>query len=90
MTGLWGIQGRDYDQYRPVMDLSAQCRDKSEVCDQIVKFSEQLLIYGQLSMGGTPQVKEAYKGKMKNVAEQAMQYEEARNWYLKQFKPEVK
>lgn len=41
-------------------------------------------------MGGTPQVKEAYKGKMKNVAEQAMQYEEARNWYLKQFKPEVK
>lgn len=90
MTGIWKTEANKYQDLRPSLDPTAQARGRPEICQQIVKFSEGVLIYGQLAMGCTPHVKEAYKSKMKNVKEQAKRYEDARNWYLKQFKPEVK
>ena len=58
-----------YDPLKPEMDLTAQARKPSEICDQLVKFSEDLLIYSQLTMGCTQQMQEVYRIKMRNVRE---------------------
>ena len=71
LTGIWQVKRDDYEYLKPTIDLTAQLRGKPEICDQIVKFSENLLIYGQLAMGCTPQVREAFKSKMRHVKEQS-------------------
>ena len=86
-AGFWMLDTSIYAQMKPTMDLTAQARQPSEICDQLVKFSEELLIYAQLTMGCTQHMQEIYRIKIRNVKEQVQKYQEARFWYLEQFRP---